>query len=225
MEKINPELKSFQTNNSFTLLAPIVNCFSQDFKESLNNSHVRCWAVGDCVYSKIHKKDKLDPFLFILVDRNGQWLDDKKRYFNIKEGKKQFTKNLQVMRKDPHYVADYSWNYLDHRHVVAFQIPKKYYNAFSKFIKGKYSEMYSDSDIEILKMKSNKVRMDIITRNKDFIPLFEKGLNNYYRTNITLDDNFDGELSLPFIPEREVFNWSSEFRFLVNILKESLNHV
>lgn len=220
MDKINPELKSFQLNNTGQLLSPILNCFSNEFKNAFIANKTLCYAVGDCKYSKIYKRERLDPFLFVLMDRNGEWMEDKKRYLNPKDGKKKFNKNLQVMKKDPHYITDYSWSYLDNRHVIAFHIPKKYYKAFDKFIKGEYSQMYSEDDTEVLKMKSNKITMSIITKDKNLIPFFEKGLNDYYRSKIVLDDSFDGELSLPFIPDREVFNWHSDFKFLLNAYKE-----
>ena len=220
MERIDPELKTFQLNNTGQLLSPVMNCFSNDLKQAVVNSNLLCWAVGDCVHSKIYKKEKLEPCLFLLIDRNGEWLEDKKRYLSIKSSRQTFNRNLKVMRKDPHYITDYSWSYLNNRHVVAFHIPKKYYNAFNSFVKGEYSKMYSEQDLEVLKMKSNRVTMSIVTKDRSLIPFFEKGLNDYYRSSIELPDDFDGELSLPFIPDREIFNWHRDFKFLLEVYKE-----
>ena len=222
MERIDPELKEFQLNNTFALLAPIVNCFSNELKNSVYGMSALCWGVGDCHYSTIHKKEKLDAFLFLLVDRCGKWLNDKKRYENLKLSKKEFSKNMKLIRNDPHYVTDYSWNYLDNRHMIVFKIPKKYLKAFDKFLLGEYSKMYSDHDIEVLKIANTKMRISIVKKDKEFIPFFEKGLNNYYGTNVELDEDFDGELALPFIPKREVFNWEDEFKFLINSYKKEL---
>ena len=222
---INPDSSELYVNNTYVLLSPIANEFSQETLQSLSKLEIKCWAIGDVNYSIRKKRKKLDTCFFILVDRNGKFLEEKGRYLNLKQGRLDFNKQIETIRKSKYFVSDYVWNYKDDRHMIVLEIPKKYNDSFINFISGKYSKMFTEQQLLHLKIKDSKnsTRLSIFTRDKQFVPRFQNVLNEYYGTNVQLEDEIaeHSEIFLPFIPTREVFNYKKDYQFLIDNLFNS----
>ena len=133
---------------------------------------------------------------------------------------------LDWVRFQPYYVVDYVFEEFDNgeKHMLVLRLPGTYARAYSRFNKGKYSEMYTSKDINELfplitnsnkelevrvNTKLKKVK-DILSKNSNYLETFRKQLNEEFGTNLSLSDIKNHELDLPPKVEEETFNFKIE---------------
>ena len=103
------------------------------------------------------------------------------------------------------------------RHMIVIEVPNIYNNAYDKFLQGKYSEMYSKKDLDLLfSHPSKKKEFDILTRNEKSLNEFIETLKKEFNTIIFQNDVYDFEYELPLKYEEEVFNFNNNKKIYLN---------
>lgn len=134
-----------------------------------------------------------------------------------------FSKFLDWIRFQPYYVIDYVYDGLDkgEKHMLVLKIPDSYNKAYSRFLKGKYSEMYTSKEINELfplskldnKDLENKINSrlqkvrNVLFRNSNYLETFRKQVNEEFGVNCSLNDLKDHELDFPPDLKEESFNY------------------
>ena len=132
------------------------------------------------------------------------------------------SKFLDWIRYQSFYVIDYIYEGLDtgEKHLLVLKLPEQYNKTYSRFLRGKYSEMYTKDEIakyfgfvnlnnKDLEKKINEklqVVRAILNKNTNHLPKFLEELNNEFGTNLSLEDVRNHELDFPPIQEEEIFN-------------------
>lgn len=136
-------------NRTRRYLYPIINSFGKTFlQELLHITEYTRGEIGQTVLSVnlcdlIYYRCKgFDNHLFMIFDTKGVYDFNKGKYINPIEAKKRFLNFLVFARNNKSYVADYQYLY-GKKHCIVFEIPIEYRNAYEKFLKGQYSQMYS----------------------------------------------------------------------------------
>ena len=175
-------------NRTLRYLGPILNTYPKLFKESLNKTKFNM-AICDALYYKATKKS-FQKYLFIQFRYNQELI-------NICRGLKL-------------YVDDYPLD-LNNNYVVVLDIPPEYESAYDFFLKGQYSKMYSESELEKLKVRQilngqlNNTYL-VLTHNDLAYDEYCKVILELYKTNSIPDKESVLEFDIPPQINKEVFN-------------------
>ena len=203
-------------NKTWKYLYPCLRVYGNQLKTYLNNFYKL--GVGLKDYNIDIEEDNC---IYILLDTKihlGQ------------QSLQTYRENLSVfldwVRFQPYYVIDYVFDGFDsgEKHMLVLKLPTIYNKTYNKFIKGKYSEMYTPKDIENifplvtnsnkeLEIKINsklKEVKNILYRNSDQLENFRNQLNKEFGTNLSISDIRNHELDFPPIQEEETFNYKKE---------------
>mgnify|MGYP001180767525 CR=1 FL=1 len=203
------ELIEFTPNRTSRYLLPIINTFDATF---INNfakisSFLRITTIADVLYG-----DTKRPALFLLFDRNGAFNKTTFQYIDSVGNKKKFQTYLKYIRTHQYYIDDYIYG--DIRgdvHCIIIQIPNAFINAYNAFNESRYSEMYTEDELKtvgILKIKNNKPNptYQVLTKDVNYIPVFQNILNTLFTTNVVIDDNRELEFPLSYNIQTEILN-------------------
>lgn len=147
--------------------------------------------------------------IFILLDANP-------KTYKILEYKDKLDKFITWLKYQNYYVTDYIYSNKkdEESHMIVLDFPMEYNNAYIKFMLGRYSQMYTKSEIDFLfPLRKNLSQKDLDRRvairnvllkenESDFI----KQVNSDFGTNISKFD-IKKELDYPFDYKEEVFNF------------------
>mgnify|MGYP000962993679 FL=1 len=144
---------------------------------------------------------------------------------NLQKYREKFQQFLHFVRIQHYYTSDYVYKYdkFSTGHVVVLKIPYIFKNAMYNFIKGKYSLMYSEEQInkyfgfrkfdnKTLEREVNKIiksTRDVFLKDEKRKKAFIKRVNFDFDTNIKeemFNDNF--ELDYPPRFSEEIFNYT-----------------
>ena len=156
--------------------------------------------------------------LYILIDTDMHFSDNKKR----ERYKSNFTSFLNWLSYKDYFVTDYIYENINSgKHMIVLKIPKKFDKSYMSFIQGKYSEMYSIRDTKKyfkylvsanktlekrVNLKIEKVRQ-VLSKNKKYLPVFLKIVNDKFKTNVGEKYFKDAELDFPPDKKEEFFNY------------------
>ena len=145
---------------------------------------------------------------------------------SLQSYRENLSKFLDWIRFQPYYVIDYVFEGFDNgeKHMLVLKLPETYNKAYSRFYKGRYSEMYSLKEINELFpliVNSNKeleVRVntkikkikDILNKNTNYLETFREQVNKEFGTNLSLSDIRNHELDLPPSQNEEIFNYKKQ---------------
>lgn len=176
-------------NKTRKYLLPCLMDYGKEFTDKLNGVYKVAAGIGDIIIS--NKGIKHEKHIFILLDTTIA------RNF--------FITFLDWIREQPQYEDDYVYgNILNSKfHMVIIKLPEKYYGTFETFKLGKYSEMYSKKEIDVL-FKNSKTYKKVITKDYNYKIEFVKELNELFDSTITPEE-YDGEYDLP-PDKKEIFN-------------------
>lgn len=144
---------------------------------------------------------------------------------NLQKYREKFQQFLHFVRIQHYYTSDYVYKYdkFSTGHVVVLKIPYIFKSAMYNFIKGKYSLMYSEEQInkyfgfrkfdnKTLEREVNKIiksTRDVFLKDEKRKEAFIKRVNFDFDTNIKeemFNDNF--ELDYPPRFSEEIFNYT-----------------
>lgn len=179
-------------NKTRKYLLPCISEYGPGFTNFLNNVCKVAVGLGDMVITKRYFKVP-ERHLFILVDTS--------------IARPTFIKFLDYIRDQPYYEDDYVYGNLAKTklHMIIIKFPKKYYDLFETFKKGKYSEMFTPEEVKrLFNSKSNLNAPKVLVKDKNYQIVFTKRLNKMFGTTLT-PEQYDGELDLPPRDQEENF--------------------
>lgn len=203
-------------NRTWKYLYPCLRSYGSTLKSYLNTLYKLSVGIGDY---NIDVEEQL--CIYILIDTN--IVTPQTSLVNYRENIASF---LDWFRFQPFFVADYLFDSEEgkEKHMLVIKIPNSHIKTYQKFIKGKYSEMYSSKEIleyfpyisldnkEIEVKINNKAKIirSILNKKSDYLPVFQKQLNEEFGVNCSLNDLKDHELDFPPDLKEEIFNYKKE---------------
>ena len=203
-------------NRTWKYLYPCLRSYGPTLKGHLNTLYKLAVGVKDY---NLDIEEEL--CMYILIDTN--ITTPQTSLVNYRENIANF---LDWLRCQSYYVIDYMFDNEDYneKHMIVIKLPKEYTKTYQKFTKGKYSEMYSHKEIgeffpyitldnKELEFKLNektKAIRHVLIKKSDYLPTFQKQLNEEFGVNCTLDELKDHELDFPPNMKEEMFNFNKE---------------
>ncbi len=208
------------TNNTWKYMLRCVRIYGPQFTQKLNSVFKLAVGIDDDLLEKEEFKNK--PLLFLLLDSSYQPIV--------------FGQFMSYIKLQEFYVTDYVFdNIVNSRtHMVVLEVPPLFHESYDKFIKGKYSEMYTKDHLTYLYGKIDAKlsghapfveAVNVMTKDKIAIPGFIKKLKEEFGNDIdvTFEDVEDGEYDLPPQRKFEVFNYQKESN--LNEAQELINKI
>lgn len=158
--------------------------------------------------------------IFILIDTNLVLSNS----IETAKYKANFSKFLDWLKYQYFYVKDYVYEDLGtgEKHMIVLKLPHKYDLTYMSFIKGKYSQMYTQKEINdyfgYISIPSNKesekkvneklsITRKILQKDLSYLKNFVEIVNKNFETNVTEKDFKDAELDYPPKLSEEMFNY------------------
>lgn len=124
-------------------------------------------------------------------------------------------KAMEWMFKFHGRILDYSFDTCSpsRQHMFVIDFPEELYHAYSMFVKGKYSEMYTPSQIKEYFPDTNSAEYMILTKDKRYMPTFIKKIEDTFEVEIEDKKGYTTtELEFPWNMTKEtarceVFNY------------------
>ncbi len=194
-------------------MSPVINTFGDTFLKMFGpviNSVVK-YSIVDYKYAMVNGFEKVQPLLFILIDRNGLKKEDGS-YINKIQAEKNFLEYIKYVRKFGGYVDDYAEN-LSNLQWVVLEIPKRFKESYSHWLKGEYSKMYSKKELQEMKIyQIHKGEISplylILTKHPEALSNFKKVLEISYGVNQYPDN--PNEYDIPPIWKDEIHNYQDD---------------
>lgn len=203
-------------NKTWRFLLPCLRGHGTTFAKKFNSIYKL--AVG------IH--DSLLDGSAISNDRNLYIMIDKK---TEEQKVKEF---MDFIVYQDYFVADYcpdSDILKTRRHMIVLKMPKRFHNAYDKFLEGKYSEMFTPDEVKVLFANDErKPEKDILQRNSSALKEFVNKVNKEFDVNIKCNNFKDeieeqewqqfksGEWEMPLKKKEEIFNCEDNQRVFFN---------
>lgn len=211
-------------NKTRTYLVQQLHYYGDEFIKHIATNNVLTFAIQDYGRNISEDTKKLEPHLYMLFDVNGEKVFG--HYQNIEKARMQFHESLSYYKKHASYIMDYCYdsNKTGHMHVVVIKLP--FPEKFKLFLNGKYSEMYSQNEIEkwfikeieIIEIdsqtgKKTKTRKltdqyQILTKDKDYFDIFKNTIKEEF--GVVLKEYDGREYDLPLKLNREILRFDSE---------------
>lgn len=168
--------------------------------------------VADVNYIKATKKSK-EPLFCVLIDCNGKYLPEEKRYVNVRKGRESFERELVKIREHEDYLTDYPGDWNSDTHVVLFATNHRQKRQIISFMNGKYSEIFTDTELRRFKIREDSFIYSVIKKTEERKREFEELVNRSFDTNLVIEDDDDRELFFKPSPQEEILNGYNGFSF------------
>jgi len=174
-------------NRTLKYLKPYIEILSKPLQEVHDKLQKVGYYIGDVIYDQ-----EITNKLFIICRVN-----------------EDFEILLEKMSKTKEYLDDYVYD--EHHHIIVVGFPNS--TAFNAFSEGKYSEMYTKSELNNITeisqifdlgygMKVRHSTWRVLTKDQSYRRIFQHKLYEEFGTSIIIND--DRELDLPINEEEEV---------------------
>lgn len=171
------------------------------------NLQVLGYFRGDVLYTDA-TLDENKSLIFVVFDVNGRFIDKTNAYKNKSQGNLDFYEFLDALRKSKFAYCDYPSRFDNRKiHICVFNL-QGWDLAFESFDKGKYSHMFSDSELIKLKFDNPKEIKWIITKSEEARKLFQEKL--YSKFGTTQMPDTDAEYEISPIKKEEWLNQEKE---------------
>lgn len=187
--------KKYQNKTSSYLLPCIIEGYDNIFSMKIKELFILGCGLKDMAIANNPDYDFEDtkPF-YLLLDT-----------VSVKRKSEDF---LHWISYQPQYLYDYPMDLIGRGHMLILDFPNKYENAYNKFLKGKYSEMFTKGELEGLFLKSTE-EYKVLTKDVSLLPKFTQRVREMFEmTNLKESDITNSELEFPYTinVEREFFN-------------------
>lgn len=204
------KLGNFFHNKTSRYVLPILNSFTQTFKVNYQKVKVGLvgTAVGDICYDYAKGK-ATEHCIFMVYDINGLYSEKDKKYVDAHKARQNLLSYIRFLKKEPYYIDDYVIK-VGLYHCIVLKLPDMYKRSLKEFYNSSYSTMYSKVDLHtlLIKEKTDKGQLNaiygVLSKHPDYVKVFQQKLNDYFNTNIVIED--DRELDLPINLNEEVLN-------------------
>jgi hypothetical protein len=181
-------------NKTWKYLLPVTRHYGPTFRAKFGNVWKLVVGIGDAFYDTKGKR-----CLFILIDR--KWYPEKVK------------NTLDWVKNQSYYVDDYPFDDIakGRQHMIVIEFPEKYINSYHNFLKGEYSKMFNDRDVDrFFKDQIIKDAYYVLTRTTKAYDKFIKNVKLSFESEVTHNDLRESELDFPPEPEKEIFNYGAE---------------
>lgn len=188
--------------------------YGDEFIDHIKTNNIVVYAIQDYGLHKTDGSRKIEPFVYALFDVNGH--SKYGHYMNVQNGRSTFMESLAYFQSHRSYVTDYCYdsNKTGHLHVIVFKLP--YPDKFNYFIKGLYSKMYSEKEIDqwIVKyIKKNKkdYKTDqycVLSHDEEYFPVFKDIVKEEFGTILT-DNDIGMEYDFPPQLNKEILRYDT----------------
>lgn len=168
--------------------------------------------VADVNYIKATKQKK-EPLFCVLIDCNGKYLPEEKRYENVRKGRENFERELVKIRQHEDYRTDYPGDWDSNTHVVLFNTNHRQKKQIISFMKGLYSEIYTDTELRRFKIREDSFIYSVVRKTEERKREFEELVNRNFDTNLVIEDDDERELFFKPSPQEEILNGYNGFSF------------
>lgn len=180
-------------NRTYSYLRPALKMLGPTFVTKFNSFFKIAYGLHDTFLDGTPIENQRT--IFVLIDT----------FFNANITKD----SLNWMKNQEYYIADYPYDGFDGRlTMLILEFPPKLGDIYDKFLEGKYSYMYTYSEIEDLFTPDNPA-VGILTRRKDAREKFVARVNEIFNTTVSVED-YRGEgiqYDFPPIQKEEFFNY------------------
>jgi hypothetical protein len=198
-------------NRTYKYLFPSLKFYGKDLTTYLSSFFKLGIGVNDVNFDT----KEASNCIFILFDTTASASTGDKNNIVYKE---RFSKFIEWLQDKHYYIKDYPYE-VGSKHMIVLELPTNHHSAYLSFINGKYSEMYTDKEInkyfEFLKFSSKVVEdkhfkrvkntRDILTKDKGYVKDFVDIVNKTFNTNESVIYFENVELDFKPKIEEEVF--------------------
>jgi hypothetical protein len=188
------EIGKYYINKTWKYLLPCLKSYGSTFTAKYNSLFKLAVGIHDGLLDGTEYENK--RLIYILID---------KRY------KPKIATNIMLwLRYQPYVLTDYAFDDLEEgrKHMFVLEIPKEHNDTYDEFIKGNYSKMYSNDDIEKLAFKPDV--KDVLNRTENAYQDFIKKVKLSFGTDLKKTDLIGAELDFPIEKNKEMFNYREE---------------
>lgn len=193
MRKLSVETDTLQPNKTISYVVRALTDWEKEFQDEWQNIVNDILAVG---INDFKYYDKIENNVFVLIKPTAR-----------------LQKFLEFFREHESYEHDYQRG---ENHMIVIKLPKIHKGLVSKFVMGKYSQMYSKESIKRLfprtvkvnNMEVQSVYHRVVSRDKTYIPIFQEKIKTTFNTTITPPAHEITELDFPPTLEEETFDYN-----------------
>lgn len=204
-------------NKTLKYLYPSLKFYGEDLTDNLRNLVKLAVGIGDTNdYTE-------EQNIYILLDTKPIMNKD----YNVVSYSIKLQTFLEWFRLQKYYVKDYIVRVKNEgdKHMIVIRVPNTLCTAFNNFIKGKYSKMYSntqiefyfgdrviqDKDVEEIINKELRGIRGVLTKDKTSMREHIVRVNKDFNTNIKLEEVFEVfECDYPLRLSEEIFNYEKK---------------
>lgn len=219
MKPMKLEVGKLHVNQTYKYLAEVLTrslpkeFVSMFVKYDLHNC-VNGWFIDDLEYQEAVGGEYL---LFCVVDINGKFNNQYKRYESVRQGRKNFYEFLEYFKKSKHGFYDYVYDDLrmPHRHVLVFNLIK-FKGSYDFFKTGSYSKMFDKDQLKELNITNRvtnsriKLLYNVLTKNEEARSTFEERVNNKFKSQWKMPHDYEGEYDVYPIMKEEILNYKTD---------------
>lgn len=188
------EIGKYYTNKTWKYLLPCLKEYGPVFSTKLSTLYKLAAGIGDGLL--VNDSFQNEKLIYVLIDRR----------YNYKISNNIIT----YMKYQKQVISDYPYDNAEggRKHMLVIKIPERYYYAYDRFIEGKYSEMYTAEQLDIL-YTDNMTHSAIEVLRKTKVAK-EKFIENIHISFAVPYDKIvvmpETELDFPLQKAKEMFN-------------------
>lgn len=184
-------------NKAYRYLAHQLNIIDPKLNNLLGNLMILAFGIGD---HKVSKKIP-DGCIYMLVDIWGPYSNF--TYLNKHDAISQFSHAHSYIIKQQYYRGSYLFDNLLTGHLYMYVLHLGNDKLLTKFIQGKYSEMY-----DVLPFREDSLQYKVAKKDRIMQYAFVNSLNNEYDVDMSVDDV--EECDKKPILKQEIFNYPTK---------------
>ena len=193
------KIGKYYVNKTWRFLLPCLRGHGDIFVRKFNPLFKLAVGVHDTLLDGSEISDSRN--IYIMIDKMVQ--------------QKCFFEFLDWIKYQDYYVADYCPDAdikKSRKHIIVITVPKGFETAYDNFLQGKYSQMYTEDQVNLLfSNPDRKKEYDILSKNKSALDGFIKTINTEFDVNANPKDFQNSEYELPLRKSEEIFNCCSNY--------------
>lgn len=179
-------------NKTLKYLVPALNYYGSTLKAKINLIFILSFGIFDNLLEGSHLEGQKN--IFILIDR--------------KVNPSQFENFMNWVKLQEYYITDYVYDDLEKgcQQMLVLKFPTPLEDAYSKFLKGQYSKMYTKEEIETY--FKGKEATEVFRKSFSAKQQFISTIKEVFDTSLEETDfiNHQVEYDIPPVKEQEFFN-------------------
>lgn len=191
---MNIKIGQLYVNKTWRFLIPCLEGYGKVFEDNFNTVFKLAVAIHDSYLDGASITNGRN--LYIMLDKKCR--------------PKEYLKFMEYIKYQDCFKGEYCPDgdiLTSRKNVIILEVPKIYNNAYDNFLKGKYSEMYSEEKVDLFFNTTNRQEdFKILTKHQDAIINFKSKIDNLFKVDSDINEIKKGELELPLSKTEEIFN-------------------